>query len=150
MFFCFIPMKISHKLCVRMDGTQFLILWWFTAKNECGNDIIAWVYVHLIFGILACYPASHKKWNRARNIQNSWCWHIFLTWKWNAHLFNICEPVPPSRFMQVICDLMFVNLGIVELRSVPTANTIICAEITLDFKMIDGWPIPLKERKKEV
>ena len=42
-FFCFIPMKISHKLCVRMDGTQFLILWWFTAKNECGNDIIAWV-----------------------------------------------------------------------------------------------------------
>ena len=22
-FFCFIPMKISHKLCVRMDGTQF-------------------------------------------------------------------------------------------------------------------------------
>ena len=56
----------------------------------------------------------------------------------NAHLFNICEPVPPSRFMQVICDLMFVNLGIVELRSVPTANTVICAEITLDFKMIDG------------
>ena len=25
-FFCFIPMKISHKLCVRMDGTQFLLL----------------------------------------------------------------------------------------------------------------------------
>ena len=24
-FFCFIPMKISHKLCVRMDGTQFLL-----------------------------------------------------------------------------------------------------------------------------
>ena len=42
-FFCFIPMKISHKLCVRMDGTQFLILWWFTAKNEGGNDKIAWV-----------------------------------------------------------------------------------------------------------
>ena len=38
------PMKINHKLCVRMDGTQFLILWWFTAKNEGGNDIIAWVY----------------------------------------------------------------------------------------------------------
>ena len=56
----------------------------------------------------------------------------------NAHLFNICEPVPPSRFMQVICDLMFVNLGIVELRSVPTANTVISAEITLDFKMING------------
>ena len=33
-FFCFIPMKISHKLCVRIDGTQFLRLWWFMAKNQ--------------------------------------------------------------------------------------------------------------------
>ena len=24
-FFCLLPMKISHKLCVRMDGTQFSI-----------------------------------------------------------------------------------------------------------------------------
>ena len=24
-FFCFIPMKISNKKCVRMDGTQFLL-----------------------------------------------------------------------------------------------------------------------------
>ena len=38
-------MKISHKLCVRMDGTQFLWLWWFTAKNEGGNHKWAWVYV---------------------------------------------------------------------------------------------------------
>ena len=22
--FCFIPMKISHKLCIKIDGTQFL------------------------------------------------------------------------------------------------------------------------------
>ena len=27
-------MKISHKLCVRMDGTQFLWIWWFTVKND--------------------------------------------------------------------------------------------------------------------
>ena len=33
-FFCFILMKICHKLCVRMDGTQILWLWWFTAKNQ--------------------------------------------------------------------------------------------------------------------
>ena len=33
-FFCFIPMKISRKLCVRMEGTQFLWLLWFTAKND--------------------------------------------------------------------------------------------------------------------
>ena len=38
-------MKISHKLCVRMVGTQFLSLWWFTAKTEGGNDKIAWVYL---------------------------------------------------------------------------------------------------------
>ena len=43
----FISMKISHKLYIRMDGTQFLILWWFTAKNESGNDKIAWVYISL-------------------------------------------------------------------------------------------------------
>ena len=42
-FFCLIPMKISHKLCVRMDGTQFSILWWFTAKNKGGNHKWAWV-----------------------------------------------------------------------------------------------------------
>ena len=40
-------MKISHKLCVKMDRTQSLILWWFTAKNEGGNDIIAWVYIEI-------------------------------------------------------------------------------------------------------
>ena len=33
-FFCLIPMKISHKLCVRLDGTRFLWLWWFTAKTD--------------------------------------------------------------------------------------------------------------------
>ena len=38
-------MKISHKLCVSMDGTQLLISWWFTAKNEGENDIFAQVYV---------------------------------------------------------------------------------------------------------
>ena len=36
-FFCFMLMNISHKLCVRMDGTQFLLSWWFTAKTDGGN-----------------------------------------------------------------------------------------------------------------
>ena len=52
--FCFILMKINHKLCVRMDGTQFLILWWFTAKNERGNDIIAWVIAQVIIFEIDC------------------------------------------------------------------------------------------------
>jgi hypothetical protein len=32
-FFYFIPIKISHKLWVRMDGTQLLLSRWFTAKK---------------------------------------------------------------------------------------------------------------------
>ena len=32
-FFFFIPMKISHKLCVRMDGTQFWCFSWFPANT---------------------------------------------------------------------------------------------------------------------
>ena len=31
--FCFIPMKISHKLCDRMDGTQFWCFLWFPANS---------------------------------------------------------------------------------------------------------------------
>ena len=55
-FFCFIHMKISPKLCVRMDWTQFLILWWFTAKNERGKDKIAWVYV--LFSVTQVYKET--------------------------------------------------------------------------------------------
>ena len=32
-FFQFIPMKISHKLCDRMDGTQFLSFPWLPANS---------------------------------------------------------------------------------------------------------------------
>ena len=48
-FFCFIPMKISHKLCVRMDGTQFLWLWWLIAKNGPHQALILAVYIHNIY-----------------------------------------------------------------------------------------------------
>ena len=41
---CFIPIKISHKLCVRMNGTQFLWLWWFTAKNHSPQTFQPAVY----------------------------------------------------------------------------------------------------------
>ena len=37
---------ILFKLCVRMDGTQVLLLWWFTAGNESGNHKWAWVCKH--------------------------------------------------------------------------------------------------------
>ena len=37
-------MKISHKLFVRMDGTPFLWLWWFTAKNNSPQTFQPAVY----------------------------------------------------------------------------------------------------------
>ena len=37
-------MKISHKWCVRMDGTQFFYYDGLPAKNEDGNDKWSWVY----------------------------------------------------------------------------------------------------------
>ena len=52
-FFCFIPMKISHKLCIRMDGTQFLWLWWFTAKNHSPQRYQPAVYTLYCIIILA-------------------------------------------------------------------------------------------------
>ena len=54
-------MKISHKLCVRMDGTQFLSLWWFTAKNEGGNHKRAWVYIESQYLLFLNYPVAGSK-----------------------------------------------------------------------------------------
>ena len=47
--FCFIPMKTSHKLCVRMDGTQFLWLWWYTAKTQSPQTFQPAVYIGTVF-----------------------------------------------------------------------------------------------------
>ena len=54
-FFCFIPMKISHKLCVRIDGTQFLRLWWFTAKNHSPQTYQPAVYSYTKYFIIELY-----------------------------------------------------------------------------------------------
>ena len=55
-FFCFILMKISHKLCVRMDGTQFLWLWWYTAKTQSPQTFQPAVYftMYLLSTYLNC------------------------------------------------------------------------------------------------
>ena len=37
------------RLFVRIDGTQFLFLWWFIARNECGNH--KWVYVLKVYSL---------------------------------------------------------------------------------------------------
>ena len=57
-FFCFIPIKISHKLCIRMDGTQFLWLWWFTAKNHSPQTYQPAVYI-----LSNLYTVVKGQWN---------------------------------------------------------------------------------------
>ena len=43
-FFCFIPVKISHKLCGRMDGTQFWCFLWFPA-----NSLLCVIYCYTVY-----------------------------------------------------------------------------------------------------
>ena len=45
-FFCFIPMKISHKLCDRMDGTQFWCFSWFPTNSLLCVILHYTVYVY--------------------------------------------------------------------------------------------------------
>ena len=49
---CLILVKISHKLCVRMDGTQILWLWWFTAKNQSPQTFQPAVYMSRLVYII--------------------------------------------------------------------------------------------------
>ena len=43
-FFFFIPLKIRHKSWGRMDGTQFLGLLWFPAKNNPTQTFLGSVF----------------------------------------------------------------------------------------------------------
>ena len=47
-FFCLIPMKISHKLCDRMDGTQFWCFPWFPANSLLCVILCYTVYLFLM------------------------------------------------------------------------------------------------------
>ena len=89
-FFCFIPRKINHKLCVRMDGTQFLWLWWITAKNDPHQTFLWGVYVLLLYNTTlletiiidcnACYYGL-KIWSRkVRNSTALIDGYIFVAW----------------------------------------------------------------------
>ena len=63
-FFCFTLMKISHKLCVRMDGTQFLLLWWYTAKNEpfvWSVTQLVWFFQDLNMANLLTGPGTYQQ-----------------------------------------------------------------------------------------
>ena len=60
---CIIPMKLSHNLCARMDGTHFLWLWWFTAKNHSPQTFQPAVYLSircLTYSTLLCWSNAHS------------------------------------------------------------------------------------------
>ena len=55
-FFCFIPIQISHNLCVSKDGTKFWWLPWFPAKS---SEIIA-IVSHCSRVELSTYTVEKK------------------------------------------------------------------------------------------
>ena len=48
-FFCLIPMKISHKLCGTMDGYQFWCFLWFPAKS-----LLCVIYRYTVYVPIGC------------------------------------------------------------------------------------------------
>ena len=80
-------MKISHKLCVRMDGTEFLWLWWFTAKNKHGNHKWAWVYVRfskrmadssqLIISLILTWSGGRPFWTFSQGWKSNRIWFLY-------------------------------------------------------------------------
>ena len=88
-FFCFIPMKISHKLCVRMDGTQFLSLWWCIAKNVRGNRKWAWVQQGI------CWKPWETSTHPFYPIHLAW-----FSWGW-------CQFFPPILNRKMILTVQF-------------------------------------------
>ena len=63
-------MKISHKLCVRMDGTQFLWLWWYAAKTQSPQTFQPAVYEEI--------QCLHKLTDHGTNLSNN-PWILFKT-----------------------------------------------------------------------
>ena len=84
-FFLLIPMKISHKLCVRMDGAQFLWLWWFTAKNHSPQTFQPAVYISLQQRFLKNMDLQEYAEYLMVLIQNS-PYPINCSWFWNFPL----------------------------------------------------------------
>ena len=82
-FFCFIPIKISHKLCARMDGSQFLWLWWFTVKNHSP---------------LTFQPAVYKSFP----IQDTY--HVILCIELHTFYFEVPDSLV-SRFVLIVHPL---------------------------------------------
>ncbi len=64
-----------------------------------------------------------------------------------AYLRNVHEPLAPMWFTMVVLMHVVHNFGEIQLWSVPTANPIISTKIPLDFELVRGASIPLKQSK---
>ena len=56
---CFIPMKISHKLCDRMDGTQFWFFLWFPVNSLLCVILCYTVYIFATIWLTFFQPSFH-------------------------------------------------------------------------------------------
>ena len=72
-FFCFIPMKICHKLCDRKNGTQFWCFSWFPANSLL--CVILCYTVHMkvnigkvIYAIHCIYSVNEQNKQQRNNI----------------------------------------------------------------------------------
>ena len=110
-------MKISHKLHVRVDGTQFLLLWWFTAKNEGGNHKWAWVYYiqsFLLFSV-GVQGKSFYKSPMVSYLFNAICnMHIWANTEfWFQNIESSCNKT--IIFLPPIIKVRFMPFGILAL-----------------------------------
>jgi hypothetical protein len=94
-------MKISHKLCVRMDGSQFSLSWGFTVKIEHGNHKWAWVYI--------AYKLSNvvlTTWNFHNPSDTIVNWNFgFLLILDVRNVLNICSAENPCEVNAGDCSL---------------------------------------------
>ena len=104
--FCLIPMKISHKLCDRMDGTQFWCFPWFPANSLlCVMiSILSLIFQHCAF---VRYPSRFRSYALKANLAFSWrisAWlrrstEIWGFWRLFREMFismNSSRLMPPS------------------------------------------------------
>ena len=105
-YFCLIPMKISHKLCDSINGTQFWWFPWFPA-----NSLLCVIYRYTVY-IWKCENILYRKnW-----VQKTHC-GIFLAFLVNCVLFAICtfyilidRNLLKVFRVQVVCKLLCWNV----------------------------------------
>ena len=88
-------MKNGHKVCVRMNGTQFLWLWWFTAKNHSTQAFQPAVYVQKYrpFSFLISISILARTYVRKQYLLylQLYCKKVFLLIDLHLQLYSVCN-----------------------------------------------------------